>query len=205
MLTLHTSIRSYFREALTDALQKKSVSLTDYAQVYIVNLLSEFARADNVYAGVDRHEKTSMVQLLIRAQEADPAESVRIYKHMGDSSLYFTGFFSDQRKHETVSHEYYQSMGESAYRSVSALVRTQTAAGAALFAELADCFSALSDLLTSMSLYRGPEKKVDFADQELLSLFERYQRTGKKEFLDALQSRGILLRPSSQGDDTQVH
>src|SRR5687768_11608383 len=122
MLVASTSMREYFREALGAALKKTSVQLSDGAQVYVVNLLTEFARSENVYAGTERGEKPVFVELLTRAQEAEPQEAVRIYKHMGDQSLYLTGFFTEAMEKQPVGVDYYVSMGGNAYASVAGLM-----------------------------------------------------------------------------------
>ena len=193
MLVPSTSMREYFREALGAAMKKTTVRLTDDAQAYVVNLLAEFARAENVYAGTDRGEKPVFVEMLTRAQEAEPPEAVRIYKHMGDSSLYFTGFFTESVKREAVSREYYVSMGGTAYASVAGLMRPTAASSSALFAELSDRFPELVALLSAMSLHG--ERNAPVPDAHTLSLVERYRRTGNRELLDALAAQGVVLRP----------
>jgi hypothetical protein len=191
MLVTSTSMRAYFREALGEALRKHPVPLTDTAQVYLVNLLAEFAQTEKAWAGAD-----TLVDLLMRAQEAEPHEAVRIYKHMGDHSLYRTGFFGESVE---LGVEYYVSMGGGAYKSVASLVRPTAASSSALFDELADKFEALVDLLTSMSLHG--EKTADLGDAKLLALVERYKRTGHPELLEALARHGVVLRPGVLSDD----
>jgi hypothetical protein len=174
-------MREFFRENLTDALRKSSTKLTDTAQVYLVNLLVDFMRAENVYAGVDPGERPVLVDLYQRAQEAEPQEAVRIYKHMGDQSLYLTGFFTEAVN----SVDYYVSMGGSAYASVAGLTRPSTSS--ALFTELSDRFPDLVDLLNAMSLAAPADAK------KLVGLVERFERTGDKKLLDALKSQGIVF------------
>jgi hypothetical protein len=179
------SSREYFREVLNDALRKTSVRLTETAQVYLVNLLCEFVRSENVYAGTDPGERPVLVDLLQRAVEADPAEAVRIYKHMGDQSLYFTGFFTEAVDNA----EYWMSMGGTAYANVAGLMRPTAAASSALFAELSDRFRALVDLLTAMSLGHA----VD--DARIVGLVERYERTGDTRVRDLLRQHGVIDDP----------
>lgn len=198
------SMREFFRDSLSAALKKSAVRLSDTAQVYLVNLLVEFMRSEAVYAGTDKGSDLVLADLFSRAQDAmqeDPAEAVRIYKHMGDSSLYLTGFFSEG----VDSVDYYVSMGGSAYASVAGLIRPTAATSSALFAELSDRFPALVDLLTAMSLHAAPP-----TDARVLSLVERFERTGDAKVLDALRQQGIVLRPGladaeHDDDDTGVN
>lgn len=201
---LIASMREYFREALTASLRSAPVPLTDTAQAYLVNLLTEFARAENVFAGTDRGETPVFADMLGRAQDAEPQEAVRIYKHMGDSSLYLSGFFAEGLEKKPVGVSYYVSIGGSAYAQVSDLMRPLAGTSAALFAELSDRFRSIVDLLTAMSLHGERTQKLD--DAAVLQLVERYQRTGKREVLEALQAQGVVLRPGVlHNDDDPVN
>ncbi len=205
MLTPQTSIREYFREALGTAMKERSVPLTEQAQVYLVHLLCEFARADKAFAGTDHGESPALALMLQRAQEAEPQEAVRIYKHMGDSSLYLTGFFADATAHAVVSRDYYLSMGETAYSSVASFLRSSAATSSALFAELADQFTRLVDLLAAVSLHGEKNSAEQLSDEKLLALVDRYRRTGNPELLEALKAHGVVLKPGVQGGNDLVN
>ena len=201
------SMRAYFRETLTTSLTKRGVSLSETAQAYIVNLLTEFARSDHAFAGVDRGDKPVMVELMARAQESDPHEAVRLYKHMGDSSLYLSGFFPGHVERGVVSVDYYVSVGGSAYGAVARLVRPSAAGSSALFAELADRFRELVELLCAMSLHGERTRRLD--DHEVLSLVDRYRNAStaaeQREVADTLKAQGVVLRPGLDDDDGLVH
>ncbi len=201
------SMRSYFRETLTASLSKRGVALTETAQVYVVNLLTEFARSDQVFAGVDRGDRPVMAELLARAQECDTTEAVRLYKHMGDSSLYLSGFFPGHVERGATSVDYYVSVGGSAYDAVARIVRPGAASMSALFEELADRFRELVELLCAMSLHGERSRKLD--DDEVLTLVDRYRKAGtaaeQREIADTLKAQGVVLRPGLDGDDDLVH
>jgi hypothetical protein len=206
MLITAASMREYFREAITDARRKSRVELSEHAEAYLVDLLAEFARAENAFAGTDRGERPTLALLLSRAQEADPSEALRIYKHMGDSSLYLTGFFAESVERELVSVDYYVQMGGSAYASVAGLMRTSAATSSALFAELSDRFAALVELLGQVSLHGDtPEVADNASDVKVLELLERYRRTGRPDLLEKLEQAGVVLRPGMRNDDDLVH
>lgn len=196
---LVASMREYFRETLQRTLQKRGTSLTDTAQVYVVNLLTEFARSEHAFAGTERGERFGFVDLLQRAQDSEPQEALRIYKHMGDSSLYLTGFFAESVERSSVPVDYYVAMGGSAYDAVARIMRPTAATSSALFSELADRFEELVELLCAMSLHGEKSRKLD--DARVLGLVDRYRRTGKREVLEALKAQGVVLRPVSDDDD----
>lgn len=195
MLLGVTNIHEYFREALHSALEKSSTPLTEEAQAYLVLLLSEFTRAERMYAGVDKGDTPALALLLLRAQDAEPEEAIRIYRHLGDSSLYLLGFFKDAKEQQRVGENYYISMGESAYFSVSCLVRDTTATTAALYAELADRFCELVTLLNMISLHGASTAPKDaISDQHLLDLVERFRKTGDQQILRILKEHGMAQK-----------
>jgi hypothetical protein len=207
MLVTASSMREYFREAVVTARQRKGLALTEQAEAYLVHLLCEFSRTENVYAGTDPGERPTMATLLSRAQEAQPTEALRIYKHMGDSSLYLTGFFTDAMQGALVNVNYYVSMGESAYASVAGLMRPTAASSSALFHELSDHFSALVELLSAVSVHGETDKKraAQLSDKRVLELLERYRKTGRRDLLEALEVLGVVLRPGVKDGDDVVH
>lgn len=204
MLVGASSMEEFFRTAVGAAIQRTGTTLSEQAEAYVVRLLADFARSERVYVGTDRGEQPALATMLSRAQEAVPEEAVRIYKHMGDSSLYLSGFFTEAVEHKLVGVDYYVSMGESAYASVAGLMRTSAAAMAALFSELSDRFGELVDLLNAVSLI-AIEDNPAVPDGKVFELMERYRRTGRPELLRALAAYGIVLRPGLNGDDDVVH
>ncbi|MCC7070968.1 MAG: hypothetical protein IT383_06590 [Deltaproteobacteria bacterium] len=202
MLVASASMREYFRETLTLAMRKRSVRLSESAQAYLVNLCAELSRAENLFAGTEHGERPALVDLLARAQEAEPHEALRIYKHMGDSSLVLTGFFRESVE-DTVGVEYYVSMGGGAYANVAGLMRPTAATSSALFAELSDRFRELVELLIAMSMQGDQTKGLD--DVRVLELVERFERTGDPRALEALKASGIVIRPGLDDDDHGVN
>ena len=66
------NLRDYFREALGQAMGESMVRLTQHCQLYLINLLSEFSRSENVYAGTDYGETPTLAVLMSRAAQAEP-------------------------------------------------------------------------------------------------------------------------------------
>lgn len=198
-------MEEFFRDAVGTALKRTGLSLSEQAESYVVRLLAEFSRSDRAFAGTERGEQPALATLFSRAQEAMPDEAVRIYRHMGDSSLYLSGFFTEAVQKKTVSVDYYVSMGGTAYASAAGLMRTHAARMAALFAELSERFEGLVELLHAVSLV-AVEGNPALSDARVYELMEQYRRTGRPEILRALQGLGIVLRPGLGGDgDDVVH
>jgi hypothetical protein len=132
------SAAMFFWSRLSD----QGVGLTDEAMAYVVGVLVAFTRADRAYAGVNHGENVVLVDFLVRATEADPAERLRIYRHVGDVAMFTAGLFAEGL---VVGRRYYVSIGEGAYGSAAALSRP---VAAVVMEELADRFEDVTDALT---------------------------------------------------------
>lgn len=160
MLIVAASMQAYFREALDAAMRSSHIVITEPAQVYVVHLLNEFSRSEKAFAGVDHGGKPVMVDMLERAYGADRAEALRIFRHLGDTSLYLLGFFKESQKNRIVSHSYYQDIGSQAYQHASDLSRIYAAQSAAIFSELAENFGSMILLLESIATYCQNQEKL---------------------------------------------
>lgn len=149
---LAQSLGEYFQEALKDASKTTNIQMTDPAQVYLIQLLIQFARAEEAYAGIDRGERPSLVQLLERATASKRPEAIRLYKYLGDTSLYFISFFPQSAQRVTPS--YYESMGETAYSSAAAL--QQHGLSAIVYQELSNRFGQVVLLLNCLKERSNP-------------------------------------------------
>lgn len=151
MLIIAQSTQAYFQEILLKAIAKSNIVITEESQAYLVHLLNEFSRSDRAFAGVDHGEKPILVDMLERAYDAEEREALRIFRHLGDTSLYLLGFFKEFNKTGIVSDNYYRDMGAQAYYQASSLSRAYAAQNAALFQELSDNFPNLVKLLELMA------------------------------------------------------
>jgi|HubBroStandDraft_6_1064221.scaffolds.fasta_scaffold740941_1 hypothetical protein len=159
MLVVAQSVQAYFREALDAALRASNITVTEEAQAYVVHLLHEFSRSERVFAGTDYGEKISMAMLLARAYVAEEREALRIYRHLGDMSLYLLGFFKEFEVKRIVSPSYYKDMGIAAYAQASGLSRAYTINSAALFQELSERFGDMVIVLEKIARYRDHQEE----------------------------------------------
>ncbi len=174
-------MQAYFKEALEIALKRSGNTLSEEVQIYLVYLLSDFARADRVYAGINPGEEPVLVLLLERALEASAGEANRIFKQIGDSTLYLSGFFGEKTQATGVSSNYYISMGEGAYQ------RLAQSTGQKVYHELSDAFERLVFLLRQMSLQ---DKKAN--SEQILSWIEEYQISKSPELKALLVQNGVF-------------
>jgi hypothetical protein len=109
-------------------------------------------------------------------------------RSLGDFSLFMSGFFSDSLRRRTVDVDYYVSMGEYAYGSLS---RIDEDTFAEVFAELARKFVGYMDVLADVS-----ERTAVTSSGDLLRLYEKWLRTGSSRAGKKLVDRGIVPNAS---------
>ncbi len=95
-----------------------------------------------------------------------------------------SGFFSDSFRRRSVDVDYYVSMGEYAYSSLS---RQDEEAFGDVFAELAGKFVAFTDVLSDVSERSGLASHSD-----ILRLYEKWLRTRSPRDGQRLVDRGII-------------
>ena len=124
----------------------------DPAAAYLADLLTRFARTENLFpTGTTMPRLESVVDLLLEAQAAwddagahfEPEREISVRRHIGDYTLFMTGIFRE-RVQRLASTDYYVSQGRRAYRFVSehgrATTRPRERDAAPVYARLAERF-----------------------------------------------------------------
>lgn len=173
----------YFKELVEASLARQHLRAADLTEYYLVNLLCQYVRLDR--AGVEHGDPLAV--RLARALETGGAEQRARLRSLGDFSLFMAGFFSDSFVRRTVDVDYYVSMGEYAYGSLS---RAEDAFRE-VFAELARKFVGFSDVLADVS-----ERTGLTSNHDLLRLYEKWVRTGSQRDGQRLIERGIVPNSS---------
>ena len=173
----------YFKELVESSLARQHVQAGDLTAYYLVNLLCRYVRLD---ASHDGHREPLAMQLA-RALETAGIEQRARLRSLGDVSLFTAGFFSDSFRRRLIDVDYYVSMGEYAYGSLS---RAEDAFRE-VFAELSRKFVGFSDVLADVSERTGLTNNND-----LLRIYEKWLRTGSRRDGQRLIERGIIPNSS---------
>jgi hypothetical protein len=171
----------YFRELIESALARQHVRAGEFTSYYLVNLLCQFVRPDG--RGPFSDDADPLAIRLTRAlQTAGPEQRARL-RSLGDFSLFMSGFFADSLRRRTIDVDYYVSMGEYAYGSLS---RFDEEAFSDVFAELAQRFVGYMDVLADVS-----ERTAVASSSDLLRIYEKWLRTGSARDGQKLVDLGI--------------
>jgi hypothetical protein len=162
----------YFKELIESALARQHVQAGEFTSYYLVNLLCQFIRPDARGRFADDADPLA-IRLTRALQTAGPEQRARL-RSLGDFSLFTSGFFADSLRRRTIDVDYYVSMGEYAYGSLS---RHEEDAFADVFAELS-------------------ERTALASSSDLLRLYEKWLRTGSARDGQKLVDRGIVPNAS---------
>ena len=181
-LVRHHSPAEYFKELVEASLQRQRVSAGDRTEFYLVNLLCQYVRIDRSGAYADDDQPLGV--RLTRALDSGGAEQRVRLRNVGDFSLFMSGFFSDSFTRRSVDIDYYRTLGECAYASLS---RSESDAFAEVFAELSRKFVGFMDVLADVS-----DRTTLASATDALRIYEKWLRTGSERDGQRLIERGIL-------------
>ncbi len=189
-------LRDYFRESIDAVIDNQGVDVDPHAAHYVVNLLTLFARSEDLYE--DHGETYGLKPLALMMADAAAASNVveRTFslQRIGDVALFIAGFFADGLAHKLVDLDYYIHMGGTAYGSLSDEIRG-TARGRALadvYRELARKFQIVVDVLNEV---RDSARRS--SDIDLLRTYEVWLRTGSKRAAGLLRKNGVVPMPNA--------
>ena len=115
-LITETSLQEYFQASISDALENQNVKAGADTIHYVVNLLTSFSRAEELF---ERTPDGMMIRpLALLYAEAIEGTTVdernRALRRLGDVALFISGVFSQSLNRRVVDVDYYVSMGGSA-------------------------------------------------------------------------------------------
>jgi hypothetical protein len=190
-LDLFMSPREFFHGKIKDASRHLNVKLDDHVEFYLVDLLTKFVTTDNIKGdGVESDDmlSTPLAFMLKRAVEASSEKQPQLYRRLGDTSLYLSGFFQDYFNRKPFDIGYYINMGAAAYEQASNLTRSQTREDG-----LPETLDALSRNFTRVVdvVAQASDSTALHHDSSLLVLYDRWNRSGSERLREMLQEKGI--------------
>jgi hypothetical protein len=177
----------YFKDQVESALSRQQLRTSELTTYYLVDLLCRFVQPGRGIPYNDDLDEPLALRLG-RALGSGGLEQRARLRNLGDFSLFMSGFFSDSLNRRAVDVDYYVSMGEFAYGSLS---RRDTDTLGEVFSELSRKFVPFMDVLADVSERSGVRSSID-----VLRLYEKWLRTGSPRDGQRLVDRGILPNAS---------
>ena len=195
------ALEDFFLEEVRGTFQNQNIKAHPHTEFYLVRLLSDFCRRDNLYSS-PQHEDTPLAILYLESLQNDGPESLRLLKQIADFALYISGFFQDSLQRKNIDLDYYVAMGGNAYRSLHSRARDTTHGEvfAETFWELGEGFVRFVDVLAEIS-----ERSNILKDSDVLRLYEKWLSTGSERIKQKLAEFGIhpTSAPGSPRSETR--
>lgn len=191
-----TNLREFFHDSVQAALRKQRVDVDGHTEHYVVNILTMFARSEELYNSTpDGVRLKPLALMLADASEASSAQQRdEALRRLGDVSLFVAGFFAQSFARKLIDIDYHIAMGGRAYGTLADNLRgsIRGQAFATVFLELAQKFQRLVDVLNDVA-----EMAHTHTDQDILRLYEIWLKTGSPRAHAILQQLGVA--PVQQG------
>jgi hypothetical protein len=185
-----TNLREFFHDSVQTALRKQRVDVDDHTEHYVVNVLTMFARSEELYESTPEGVRLKpLARMLADASEASSAQQRDdALRRLGDVSLFVAGFFAQSFARKLVDIDYHIAMGGRAYGTLADNLRgsIRGQAFAAVFLELAQKFQRLVDVLNEVA-----EMAHTHTDKDILRLYEIWMKTGSPRAFAILQRLGV--------------
>lgn len=185
-----TNLREFFHDSVQAALRQQRVAVDDHTEHYVVNVLTMFARSEELYDRTPEGVRLKPLALMLAdASEAPTAQRrEEALRRLGDVSLFVAGFFAQSFARKLVDVDYHIAMGGRAYGTLAETMRGSLRGQvfATVFMELAQKFQRLVDVLNEVA-----EMAYRHTDKDILRLYEIWLKTGSPRAYNILRRLGV--------------
>lgn len=185
-----TNLREFFHDSVQAALRQQRVAVDDHTEHYVVNVLTMFARSEELYDRTPEGVRLKPLALMLAdASEAPTAQRrEEALRRLGDVSLFVAGFFAQSFARRLVDVDYHIAMGGRAYGTLAETMRGSLRGQvfATVFMELAQKFQRLVDVLNEVA-----EMAYRHTDKDILRLYEIWLKTGSPRAYNILRRLGV--------------
>jgi hypothetical protein len=181
----------FFHEKVVEAQERQKLRLGENVEFYVVNLLCEFVSPRA--SGLGGDEGDCLALILKRALESPHGEQVLLFKRLGDTALYFSGFFQESFSTKCFDVRYYMTMGESAYGQLSSLMRGRNSYESTMgeiYRDMSRSFGKAVDVLMDVSEHTAGAATAA-QERSSLSLYDAWLSTASEKLERDLLRRGI--------------
>lgn|SRR5436190_7487507 len=180
-MDLANTIEGFFQDEVERAFRDEGLAPGVMVEHYVVQLLAGYA--------AQQIESTPLALRMLAAAEAPPPERRRQLRHIGDTSLYVSGFWSDSLEGRAVDVDYYIEMGGSAYGELArGTWRASADPLGDVFGELAGNFVRFVGALALISR----RVATPTSDRDILRLYRQWQRTKSVNAAARLAALGVV-------------
>lgn len=184
------AIEEVLRDEVKRALDIEDVKTNEMTEFYLVNLLSDFHKAERSFDAMSgTFFEKPLALLFLEALEADSTTRINKLRRLGDTVLIVSGLFTDRVHRTLVKLPYYISIGGSAYGHLSNLLD-----GEKIFSELySELAVKFADFVNVFSIV-APWNRNAQSNTDIIRAYERWLTSGDDKLRALLEEQGVILR-----------
>jgi len=177
----------FFYKHVKKIIKSQNIEITQLSEHYLVNLLADFTLTQKAF-NLKGKDDRPLALIYYQAQFEKADNKIKIFKDLGDFSLFITGFFPDSLNRKVNDVDYYISLGRSAYENLSTIFeKNHIYDFTLLYYELAEKFVSIASILSEIS-----SDSFTKWNDGILRLYERWLKTRSKRDERLLCKRGII-------------
>jgi hypothetical protein len=185
----------HFSEVVKEACEQRQIKTQPVVEVYLVQLLRFYLDSKNFHRPLQEDGKEKPVEtfaeMYLQAMNADSIKKKEMMRAVADRSLYLTGFFADSLQRKIVDIDYYVDIGSAAYSNLYAWTKEDSLSH--VYETFSKRFTDFVEVLNYIS-----EKSLIQSDQNVLTLYDRYLRTGSEMAREKLTELGVVTLTKEQ-------
>src|SRR6202008_2822511 len=116
-----TNLREFFHDSVQAALRKQRVDVDDHTEHYVVNVLTMFARSEELYDTTPEGVRLKpLAHMLADASvAASPQQRDETLRRLGDVSLFVAGFFAQSFARKLIEIDYHLAIAGPGYGTLA--------------------------------------------------------------------------------------
>lgn len=190
-INLTATPQEFFKERIDLAGRELKIQLPDDVEFYIVNLLCSFICPPSNELTLDsrgRFFNRPLAFMLKDAVEAEACDKPGLYKALGDTSLYITGFFQDYFNGKCIDIDYYIALGKAGYENAAVYSNGSPieSSSTATYKSLAENFIQVIDLVAEVAELGQTREAKD-----ILNIYDRWTKSNSDRLRRILERQGI--------------
>jgi hypothetical protein len=196
LLLEETSPQGFFHEKVKQAQKRQGLALSEDMEFYIVQLLADYVTLNSRENSL-QSQTDCLALILKQALESDHHEQIHLFKKLGDTALYFSGFFQEYFNNKCFDVSYYISMGGNAYGNLAGILKGGKSSYASsmskTYEQLSTGFTKAVDVIMDVSEHTTGVSQT--SKRSTLSLYDSWLSTASTKLEKDLLDRGVIPVP----------
>lgn len=182
------NINEEIYEIVSENEKKVSLELNDYSKLYLLNTMKNLIEKNDFFY-TEIIGEDSLGEAFMRAFTKDLLGKIKTLKAVGDLCLIYSGFFPDKLNRKLVDIDYFIKLGQLSFLALYRIYSTMNSVS-----DLKNLYLEVSkEFLKIVTVMLEIARKFKLLNEDnLLKVYERWQKTGISVLYNILRERNII-------------